>query len=591
LPDSLRGLILERAEGNPFFLEEIIRALIEQGVLRRDGERWIVAGETSRSAIPSTVRGVLAARIDRLPPPAKTVLQHAAIIGRFFDERSLRALADDGAELDRALAHLLRAELIREQARLPERQYLFKHALTQDAAYASMLGAQRAGLHARVARHLEDVQGETSGEHAAILADHWDRAGEFGRALDCARSAAARARALYARPEAIQHHWHALELMEKLPDTPGGRRSFVDVVVGLVTLPGWARTAAERTRGLRLLEDAQRAAMELGDSDSVARIEAVLGHALNDEARFESARARAVSLPAQADVASSHHLTLGQVGRYDDALVQARRAIELYAAAGARLEQALQMNYGGRCWAARAGRFDESLAYAAHFRQMADELDDVQLRARRAMEAEPYIYLGRWHDAVRVAEEGLPIAFEIGEVGTTLFCSAWLGFAYVKLGRRDDARQVLDRALRWGETRINANAFAITYVNTVRALAHLADGEPAEAISRGRRALEMSEQGRFALERGASYRVLGQAREVLGERSEADASFRQGLEIHSNIQSLPELGQTLLAYGKFRLANDRDDGRRLLERARLLFEEIGATGWAVEAAAVLAASP
>jgi predicted ATPase len=375
LPEDIRRVLLDRAEGNPFFLEEVVRTLIEQGVLRRDGERWVVAGAVSGSAVPPTVRGVLAARIDRLPAAAKTVLQHASVIGRYFEYDALRALSGDAAELDRALAHPLRAELVRELARLPERRYLFKHALTHDAAYESVLESQRAALHARVAEHLAAASTDKAGE-PAVLAHHWDRAGEPEQALHYTLQAAARADSLYARPEAIRHYWRALDLLPALSVTPERRRTFVEAVLALVQLPGFAKNESERQRVLGLLEEARRAAEELGDPDSAARAEASLGLFTNDEIRIARAHGQAQGPRARAVVAHRHHLYLGFVGRYDDALVQARRAIELYAAAGARVDEATVVNGGGRCWAARAGRLEESLAHAARFRSLASELDD-----------------------------------------------------------------------------------------------------------------------------------------------------------------------------------------------------------------------
>src|SRR5262249_29577391 len=123
-------------------------------------------------------------RICRLPPQSKMTLQHAAVVGRFFTRRELAALGDEGAEVDRALADLLRAELIREWARLPERQYVFKHALTRDAAYASLLGEKRRMLRARVARHRETSAGGRLEESAPLLAHHWREAEDWERALE-----------------------------------------------------------------------------------------------------------------------------------------------------------------------------------------------------------------------------------------------------------------------------------------------------------------------------------------------------------------------------------------------------------------------
>jgi predicted ATPase len=219
-------------------------------------------------------------------------------------------------------------------ARLPERRYLFKHALTHDAAYESVLESQRAALHARVAEHLAAASTDKAGE-PAVLAHHWDRAGEPEQALHYTLQAAARADSLYARPEAIRHYWRALDLLPALSVTTERRRTFVEAVLALVQLPGIAKNESERQRVLGLLEEARRAAEELGDPDSAARAEASLGLFTNDEVRITRAHGQAQGPRARAVVAHRHHLYLGFVGRYDDALVQARRAIELYAAAGA----------------------------------------------------------------------------------------------------------------------------------------------------------------------------------------------------------------------------------------------------------------
>ena len=243
LQETLRAQIVERAGGNPLFLEEIIRGLAEQGVLRREGDRWVATGDVDRWAIPSTLRGVLAARIDALPAEAKRALQRAAVVGRFFTHRALKALTEGEDDLDRALAQLLRADLIRESGRDPERRYMVKHALVQDAAYASILAERRNELHATVARHLETAVGELGDEHAAVLAHHWREAEEWERALHHTLRAAARARALYARPEAVALHWQALDLLARLPTTDARRSTYVDVVLQLLDLPGWSGTA------------------------------------------------------------------------------------------------------------------------------------------------------------------------------------------------------------------------------------------------------------------------------------------------------------------------------------------------------------
>jgi class 3 adenylate cyclase/tetratricopeptide (TPR) repeat protein len=593
LPEGLRARVLELAEGNPFFLEEVLRTLIEQGVLRRERERWVATADIERAPMPTTLRGVLAARIDRLPAPAKLTLQRASVVGRFFTHRALQALADSGEDLDRALAHLLRVELIREWARHPERQYVFKHALTQDAAAASLLAEPRRALHAAVARHLEEMGAGEAAEHAAVLAHHWYEAGDWQRALDYTLRAGERARALYARPEAIAHHWRALELLGRLPVTAERRRLGASVVINLVQLPGWAKTRTLLEEGLERLRATITLGEEAGDDDLRTFSEALLGSLTRDEAlltRVVERAARGVQPATRAFAEERLGYLLGASARWEESLAHFGRAIEIHGARGARHQQAIDMTAGGRCWNARAGRLAESLDYAAQFRAIANELGDPLLLAWRGMEAEPYVYLGRWEDAVRAAEESLPIAWEIGEYTVMLFTSAWLTQAYLKVGRVENARATIVRALRWGETYIFPNPFPLSYASVARVLVHLADGERAEALERARAAVRLAEQSQFRLEMGAAHRALGMAHEARGERDEAEQAYRRSLEILEDDRPRPELGQTLLAYGQFKRGDDPADGRRLLERARSLFATIGASGWVAEADAALSGS-
>jgi tetratricopeptide (TPR) repeat protein len=164
--------------------------------------------------------------------------------------------------------------------------------------------------------------------------------------------------------------------------------------------------------------------------------------------------------------------------------------------------------------------------------------------------------------------------------------SAWLGIAYLKVRRLEDARRVLRRALKESQAR-SAAPWSVSYLHIAVAQLHLALGESDKALGTARKALELAERSRFRLEQGAANRVLGQVVEAMGSREEADAAFRLGLQILGEIQSRPELAQTLLIYGRFKAADDPAGGRTLIERALSLFEEIGATGWINEARAAL----
>ncbi len=589
LPEDLKGRIMDRAEGNPFYLEEILRSLIDDGILQREGDRWVAAQRLERLAMPDTLRGVIAARIDRLPPDAKATLQHAAVVGRFFTGRVLAAVAEPGQDMDRALAHLLRAELIREFARLPEPEYIFKHALTHEAAYASILGERRRVLHERVAAHLEGIVGDRSGEHAAVLADHWLRAERFEEALAWTLRAADRARGLYARPEAITHYWQAIGLLERLPSTRERQRSHSETILTLVGIPGWSRSAAERETAFRHIDEGILEAAALGALSTRAKLETRKGAYQDDEDALLQAMARAQASgdpTAIALAAGTYGERLARQGHYEKGLTHIAQAIEVCGEAGDAHEQAMWMAGSGRCYCSRAGRIGDALEYAVRARRIAEELGDARLRAWCGMEAEPCLYSGLWEDLVRVAEPGLAVSWEIGEWTTICFISAWLGIAYLKLGRAEDARRVIERAVKESYARTHSG-FPLTYLHIALSQLRLALGERDEALAAAQTALDFAERSGYRLEEGAAHRVLAQAHEAAEDRVGAEREFRASLGILENIQSRPELGQTLLAYGRFRSRDDAEGGRRLTARSLQIFEEIGATGWIEEARAAM----
>jgi tetratricopeptide (TPR) repeat protein len=243
------------------------------------------------------------------------------------------------------------------------------------------------------------------------------------------------------------------------------------------------------------------------------------------------------------------------------------------------------MASSGRCYSARAGRLAEALAYAERARHLGDALDDPRLRPWRAMEAESYMYKGMWQDVVRVAAENLPHCWEIGEWGVVFWVSAWAAIAHVKLGRHEPARKLLERALP--ECEAQRQEWMLVWLQMALAHLSLARGEMTAALTAARRAADTAEQSHYRLEQGAALRVLGQVCEAADDRDAADTAFRHSVEVLGAIQSRPELGQTLLAYGRFRSCHDEASGRALIARALGLFEEIDATGWIEEARGAL----
>jgi len=175
---ELSGRIRERTGGNPFFIEEVVQALAASGSLAGERGAYRLTGPVDTLALPATVQSLLAARIDRLGEQAKHVLQAAAVMGMQFDEPLLEEVGRPGApDLDTALGRIREAEFIYLVTPYPQPQYAFKHPLTREVAYHSLLGDQRARLHAMVAAALEKLRADRLGQYASLIAHHWEASG------------------------------------------------------------------------------------------------------------------------------------------------------------------------------------------------------------------------------------------------------------------------------------------------------------------------------------------------------------------------------------------------------------------------------
>ena len=273
LPESVRTLALKKSEGNPFFLEEVLRTLIDSGYIVQENGHWRATRETVNVTIPDTLSGVLSARIDRLPDNTKRVAQTAAVLGRIFAHRALVATCAEAPPPERIedvephLGVLTYEELVRERDRDPELEYIFKHALTQEAAYELLLIRRRKELHRRAGEVLERLYPEQQGELASALAYHFRLGEQWQSAADYSMHAGAQAAKVYAVSEAFEHYENAYEALGKIPEVSPEQRC--DAILG------WAG-AAFKSRPYQevvdRLEEAEKIARELNDESRLARV-------------------------------------------------------------------------------------------------------------------------------------------------------------------------------------------------------------------------------------------------------------------------------------------------------------------------------
>jgi predicted ATPase/class 3 adenylate cyclase len=308
--DPAKRMIIERTQGNPFFIEEMLQALFDDGALVRNGVVKVTR-PLAQVRLPPTVQGILAARIDRQPAEHKQLLQTLAVIGREARLGLIRQVVPTAElQLRRRLAELQASEFIYEQPAFPDAEYVFKHALTQEVAYNSMLIERRKILHERAGQVLEAMFPDQLDDHVSELARHYSSSDNFSKAVEYLGRAGQHALQRCAPADATSDLASAIDLLQKLPENGdrGQRELPFQMALGsaFILLKGWAAPEVERafTRALEICEN-------LGDSPEV--FFALFGLNSNSHVRgdYSATRERSRELLRMAQSTGDHtHLLL-----------------------------------------------------------------------------------------------------------------------------------------------------------------------------------------------------------------------------------------------------------------------------------------
>jgi class 3 adenylate cyclase/tetratricopeptide (TPR) repeat protein len=456
----LKWLIAEKTEGNALFIEEIVLSLFEDGTLARNGEVKLVKPLASLR-IPPTVQGILASRLDRLPADEKDLLQAVAVIGTEFNLAVAGALSVRSEdELNRMLNNLQLAEFIYEQPAAGNVEYTFKHALTHDVAYRSLLTERRKLLHERAAQAIELLYCERLDDHLNELAHHYDRSSNVPKAVEyLARSGVSAARRT-AHSEAIGYFTRALELAPGLPQGSVRDRQELDMQLAL----SWSLYVARGPRAPEresALVRAQHLSEQLGDNNKL--MEALLGlaHLRTTLRDFELARELTERVQAMAQqagdpmiLARAHSLQgiVGfSAGQFSAARGHFERAVELFGASSFRSEEAYFAQNAPGILAA-------SLLILGYPATSLSKADELLTAARRGSDPDAiavnlfgYCMLHlRLRDTRMVAEradELLSIASEYGIAFPLIAAIFFRGWAMAASGRGQEGLAEMRRAL------------------------------------------------------------------------------------------------------------------------------------------------
>jgi class 3 adenylate cyclase len=547
----LAALLRERTAGNPLFLEESVRALVETGALHGTPGHYRLVRPVPAVEVPASVQAVLAARIDRLAPDDKRLLQCAAVIGYTIPLVLLRAIAGgDDAGLRDGLGRLQAAELLYETRLYPDVEYTFKHALTHDVAYGSLLREQRRTLHAAIVGALEARGGD---EHAEALAHHARLGEDWTRAARYARLAADRAAAMCADAESVALYEQALEALGRLPDTRDTARAGIDARLAL-RAPLWR--AGRLDRLAPVFAEVEMLARRHGEQ---ARLDTVAGFLT----QFYWAS-----------------------GEYAKAIEYGERCLAI---ADARDDLALRVSaefYLGHAWAS-AGHLPEARAhYARVYALLAGReterfgLSGLPYSGSCAYDAWAALELGNGAEALELLERGARVADAAGHLYSQTVIGVYRTFILGNLGRPEEARAIGEATVATCRERRFAGQTMMGLMATGMALGQL--GQAAEGARLIEECIALQETAGARSDRGMMLYLLTQLHVDSGHFTDAERTAEEARAYAT--RNREEGYAAWLAWVRGRLARARGDRARardeweaaLAEAERLRLALLGA---------------
>jgi len=589
MSSELLGLLAEKGEGNPLYVEEILHQLMEtSGIVVADREVRLRSADVR---IPATIHDIIAARVDRLADPLKLTLQGGAVVGRRFGTSLVsRVIATAAEAVVENLQNLHGLDFVFPAAHDPEVMYSFKHALTQDVVYGGLLERRRRQYHTAAGRGLEELYRGRIDDAVELLAYHFGRSTEADEAVDYAILAAEKAQRRWANTEALAYFDEALKRLEGMPDTAPNRQRRIDAVVKQAEVMFALGRHAEQVKALEAIRaltvdaDPQRRAAWLcwagflhsltGAPPEVPIVYCTEAVALADLVGLDDMR-------AFAECCLTHVYVVA--GKLEDALQTGARALAFFEARG-NIWWACRTLWGLSMACNAIGEWARSLGYCRRGLEHGQEVNDLRLKVVGLWRTgSTHILRGDAEAGVRYCDQALalsPIPFDAATA------RALKGFGLAKAGKTQEGIALLEGVAAWLDQQ------HLPYTRSVVALdlaeSYLRHGARA-------RAREAAETVRGASRELGYLHLEGWAERLLGECVGLDdpivaaAHLSRAAGILEKTGARNELAKTLVAQAELqRSAGDSAAARGLLERALKIFDALGTLDGPDRARALLA---
>jgi tetratricopeptide (TPR) repeat protein len=587
---ELKELILNRSAGNPLFMEEFMHTLLENGSIERKNNQFVLSKRVDDIQVPDTIQGIIAARIDRLEENLKRTMQVASVVGRDFAFRILQTITGMKEELKAYLLNLQGLEFIYEKSLFPELEYIFKHALTQEVAYNSLLQKRRKEIHEKIGRAIEELYPERLEEFYEMLAYHCARSDNLEKALYYLKRSGDRAARRGSHQEALRLLKQALAVLDRMPDTAKNKRERIKVHVLLHTP---LRLSNFPEGSLEMLQEGERLAKEMGDARNVARCYSFISvyHTFKGEpllAQEYSEHSFREAQKAQ-DLELMLRVAPGLCASYN-ALGDARKIISVASpvidsleksALGLELMQGFNL-YSHLCalqsvalsW---MGQLEEASRFAEKGLQAATKSNDwVSL----AMAELFYGFVDLSKGDGKSATEHFQKSIRYCEKTKDLFVLglAWtgLGLGCLQLGDTQGARTQIKKGLR---THVQSGvAFGSTFQNYALCLSYYEAGDLGEARGYAEAALEAAHRNQEKHYEGAMKALLGSITGRMGivQSAKAEEMIVQGMDILEQLGLKAVIAQCYSLLAEFYAdTGQKEKAIQALRTAEQMDEEMG----------------
>ncbi len=592
---EISELIVTRTAGNPLFIEEFTHSLIENGSIVKDNEHYTLSSDPADIQVPDTIQGIIASRLDRLEETSKRIVQVASVIGREFAYRLLATVTTMQEELKSYLTSLQSLEFIYEKSLFPELEYIFKHALTQEVAYNSLLLKRRKELHGRIGQAIEDLYADRLEDFYEMLAYHYSRSTDTEKALAYLKLSGAKAARNLSNWEAIRFYKEAIKLLDAQPETEETKRNKLKVYISInapLAFLSYPEGSGE------ILEKAERLAEGLGDEVTLSKVYSTMAfyHTAKgntslavkySEKCFDKAeKTGAVDLMAK--TAPNFCFALFWAGDVLKAADISRRALQLLE------EQHREKDlyaggfttYASLCGfcvmaLGSMGEFEEARAVFEKGLKNAHEANDTfGIGFVECCHTVPSYFERNGDDLIDHARKAIEYYEETGVEILLGYVWSALGVGHCFLGDHETARE-------YGEKGINIQKevgwhHLIPFQYHLLAIIHLAAGDLESARKCAEESLKLSREFKQKFVEGIAMSALGR---IVGgaDPSQIDVAeqyISQGISISDELKLKPLAAQGYIFLGEvFELAGRREAAVDNLKKAEAMGEKMGMGYW------------